>query len=118
MKGVINMFYRRKSYLVYPEIVDSFNEHFNQTLLPAQLKYGSRLVGRWMRTNEDDTVEIFAIWEYDSYEAYEAIEQKVRSDEAHLKRVQQWYAKHGGRDSVLKNYIIEMKNERIESTVV
>ncbi len=46
-----------------------------------------------MKENNDDTVEIFAIWEYDSYEAYVEIESKVRSDIAHLKRANDWYEK-------------------------
>lgn len=52
------------------------------------------LVGRRMKPNDDDTTEIFAIWEYDSYEGYQGIEEKVRSDEAHRKRVQDWYDRH------------------------
>ncbi len=42
------MIYRRKMYRVSPRIIDDFNLHFNKTLLPTQLKYGSKLVGRWM----------------------------------------------------------------------
>ncbi|WP_248139011.1 hypothetical protein [Bacillus infantis] len=55
------MIYRRKSYKVDESIVEDFNLHFNQTLLPAQLKYGSRLVGRWMGQPAEGAVEIFAI---------------------------------------------------------
>ncbi len=36
------MIYRRKRYKVNPQIVEEFNRHFNQTLLPTQLKYGAR----------------------------------------------------------------------------
>ena len=70
------------------DFVENFNTHFNQTNLPNQIKHGSRLIGRWMKSTTVDTVEIFAIWEYDSYEYYLEIESKVRSDEAHLKRIQ------------------------------
>jgi hypothetical protein len=42
---VKEMIYRRKLYNVAPSILDSFNKHFNKTLLPTQLKYGARLVG-------------------------------------------------------------------------
>lgn len=111
------MFYRRKSYVVKPEIIESFNEHFNKTNLPNQLKHGSRLVGRWMTERTDGLFEIFAIWEYDSYEKYQEIEKNVRSNEAHVKRVMDWYSKHGGRENVYKEYILEVKNERIDSTV-
>lgn len=99
------MFYRRKFYTVKKEFVENFNEHFNKTNLPNQLKYGSRLIGRWMKENKDDTVEVFAIWEYDSYEDYLKIETQIRNDHSHVARVKDWYAKNGGRDYVLKEYI-------------
>ncbi|GGE70761.1 NIPSNAP family protein [Priestia taiwanensis] len=111
------MFHRRKYYIIKKEFVEIFNNHFNETNLPNQLKHGARLVGRWMRDNEDDTVEIFAIWEYDSYEEYVRIEKNVRSDEAHLQRIQEWYEKHGGRAHVIREYIVAMQNEAIVSTV-
>jgi hypothetical protein len=111
------MFYRRKFYTVKSEFVEIFNDHFNNTNLPNQLKYGSRLVGRWMKDNNNGTVEIFAIWEYDSYEDYVEIEKKVRSDEAHVKRIKDWYEKNGGKEFVYKEYIIEVRNEALESTV-
>ncbi|ENQ3076896.1 NIPSNAP family protein [Bacillus sp. WLY-B-L8] len=111
------MFYRRKFYIVKGEFVEIFNRHFNETNLPNQLKYGSRLVGRWMKDNGDDTTEVFALWEYDSYEDYVEIESKIRSDQAQLKRIHDWYEKHGGREHVLKEYILEMRNEALESTV-
>ncbi|WP_020061847.1 NIPSNAP family protein [Bacillus sp. 123MFChir2] len=111
------MFYRRKFYIVKSEFVEIFNTHFNETNLPNQLKCGSRLIGRWMKDNGDGTAEVFAIWEYDSYEDYVEIESKIRSDQAHLKRIHDWYEKHGGRERVLKEYILEMRNEALESTV-
>ncbi len=110
------MFYRRKHYIVKKEFVENFNSHFNKTNLPNQLKYGSRLIGRWMKDNNDGTVEIFAIWEYDSYEDYLEIESKIRNDKDHVERVKDWYEQNGGK-SALKKYILEMKNEAIESTV-
>ncbi|WLR44363.1 NIPSNAP family protein [Bacillus carboniphilus] len=110
-------YYRRKRYVVKGEFVEILNNHFNNTNLPNQLKYGSRLVGRWMKANNDDTVEIFAIWEYDSYEDYMEIEKKIQSDQAHIKRIQYFYEEHGGREFVYKEYIIDVKNEALESTV-
>ena len=59
------MFYRRKSYIIKNKFVEKFNEHFNNTNLPNQLKHGTRLIGRWMSDNKDNTTEIFAIWEYE-----------------------------------------------------
>lgn len=112
------MFYRRKFYIVKSDFVEIFNSHFNKTNLPNQLKHGARLVGRWMKPNDDETTEIFAIWEYDSYEDYEKIEARVRSDEPHNERIRDWYEKLGGRERVYTEYILEVKNEAIESTVV
>lgn len=84
------MFYRRKSYIVKSEFVEMLNAHFYATNLPNQLKHGARLVGRWMKPNADDTVEVFAIWAYDSYEAYMEIEANVRNDEDHARRISDW----------------------------
>ncbi|MDX8342245.1 NIPSNAP family protein [Rossellomorea sp. YZS02] len=111
------MFYRRKYYTVKNEFVEIFNQHFNNTNLPNQLKHGSRLVGRWMKDRGDGTSKIFAIWEYDSYEDYVEIENKIRSDEDHVKRIQEWYEENGGRELIGKEYILEVGNEAIESTV-
>ena len=111
------MFYRRKYYTVKNEFVEIFNQHFNNTNLPNQLKHGSRLVGRWMKDRGDGTSEIFAIWEYDSYEDYVEIENKIRSDAAHVKRIKEWYEENGGRELIGKEYILEVRNEAIESTV-
>lgn len=115
--GVRNFFYRRKLYIVKNEFVDIFNAHFNETNLPNQLKHGARLIGRWMVPNGEDTTEIFAIWEYDSYEDYVKIENNIRSDQAHVERVQEWYGKHGGRDHVINNYLLEVRNEALKATL-
>jgi hypothetical protein len=110
------MIYRRKMYKVAPSIIDEFNQHFNQTLLPTQLKYGARLVGRWMTTPDGKAAEIFAIWEYNNHEDYERIEEKVRRDEPHMKRVQDWYEKMGGREK-LKEKFFKIDQDFLESTV-
>jgi hypothetical protein len=112
------LFYRRKFYIVKNEFVEIFNKHFNETNLPNQTTYGARLIGRWMTPNNDTTTEIFAIWEYDSYEKYIEIEEKVRGDIEHIKRINKWYEKNGGRDNVYKEYILKVKNEKLESTLI
>ncbi|MGD0032860.1 NIPSNAP family protein [Paenibacillus illinoisensis] len=111
------MFYRRKYYVVNNEFVDIFNRHFIETNLPNQLKNGARLVGRWMVRHSEKTTEIFAIWEYDSIEKYEEIETNIRSDKEHYKKIIEWYELHGGRDHIAKEYIYEVKNEELISTL-
>lgn len=111
------MFYRRKFYIVKDDFIEKFNEHFNTTNLPNQLKHGARLIGRWMIDNKDRTVEVFAIWEYDSYEDYLDIEKRVRSDEGHINRINDWYEKNGGRAHIFNEYIFEVKNEVLASTI-
>lgn len=111
------MFYRRKHYIIKNSFIETFNDHFNQTNLPNQLKHGTRLVGRWMRDQKDGTTEVFAIWEYDSYEDYIAIETAIKTDRAHVARIKDWYELHGDRDHVLSEYILEVKNEALEDTV-
>jgi len=66
----------------------------------------------------EEGVEIFAIWEYDSYEDYVRIEKGIRNDRKHVERVKAWYDKHGGREEVLTKYIIEVKDEEISSTLI
>lgn len=112
------MFYRRKSYIVKSDFVEVFNKHFNETNLPNQLKRGAKLVGRWMHQNDEETTCIFAIWEYDSYEKYVEIETTIKADNTHVQRIHDWYDSLGGRDNVYKNYILEVKNERLESTLL
>ena len=70
-----------------------------------------------MKKYDESTTEIFAIWEYDSYEEYIEIEKKIRQDKAHVAKIKQWYEQHGGRDFVLSNYIMEVKDEELTSTV-
>ena len=38
---------------------------------------------------------MFAIWEYDSYEQYKEIESKIRNDEKYIRKIHEWYEKHG-----------------------
>ena len=111
------MFYRRKFYIIKNEFVEKFNEHFNNTNLPNQLKHGARLKGRWMSDNKDNTTEVFAIWEYDSYNDYIEIENNVKADNSHINRIEEWYEKNGGREHVFTDYILEVKNEALVSTL-
>lgn len=99
------------------EFVDILNMHFIETNWPNQIKHGARLIGRWMTPKDDSTTEIFAIWEYDSFEKYEEIEANVRSDSEHLKRIHSWYEKNSGRDYVFKEYCLKVKNEPLVSTL-
>lgn len=64
-----------------------------------------------MKDNKNGTTEVFAIWEYDSYEQYKEIESKIRNDEKYIRKIHEWYEKHGGREYVLQEYIVEMKTK-------
>ncbi len=74
------MIYRKKTYEIDPAYLEAFNDFFHTYLLPNQWKHGAKLVGRWV---SKDQRHITAIWEYESFEAYEKIEALVRSDEMH-----------------------------------
>lgn len=89
------MIYRRKTYVVASSFVEEFNALFNDILLPAQLKYGARLIGRWHTQLDEENSEIFAMWEYDTMEQYEEIEQKIKADQDHIRRVQERYDQLG-----------------------
>jgi hypothetical protein len=70
------MIYRMRTYKAVQENLSSFHQLFREYLLPLQLKYGARLVGRW----ETEDARVIAVWEYDSLEDYERINQAVRND--------------------------------------
>lgn len=70
-----------------------------------------------MVPKDQSTTEIFAIWEYDSYEKYKEIETTVRGDREHIERINKWYEQNGGKAYVYKEYILEVKNEQIFSTL-
>lgn len=110
------MIYRRKTYIVASSFVEEFNALFIEILLPSQLKYGARLVGRWHTPLDDDNSEIFALWEYDDIEQYEGIERKIRADEEHVKRVQERFDQIG-RDRMKEVIRKEIKQEFFTSTV-
>jgi len=105
------MFYRRKHYVVVNEFVESLNDLFTDVNRPNQLKHGARLTGRWMIPLGNGKTEIFAMWEYENVEAYRRIEASVRSDLTHRKKIQDWYASHGGKDHVFRAYIKEVRDE-------
>lgn len=109
------MIYRRKTYIVANSIVDEFNSLFNDVLLPSQLKYGARLIGRWQTTLNEDTSEIFAMWEYDSLEQYDEIENKIKSDEEHISTVQKRFDSIGR--NRLKEALQDIKQEFFTTTV-
>jgi len=88
------MIYRRKTYIVDPSFVEDFNVLFNDILLPSQLKYEARLIGRWMINKDEERTEVFALWRV-----------QQRLDEIGRNRLKR----------VLKE---EIKQEFIESTVL
>lgn len=113
--GGIHLFYRRKWYKINAIRINDFNQLFNEVLLPTQLKYGARLVGRWMTQAREGAMEVFAIWEYDSHEEYLRIENQVKSDEEHVLQVKKQHEelkKLGG------NFLLEApKEDYLFSTV-
>lgn len=110
------MIYRRKTYVVASSFVEEFNALFNDILLPSQLKYGARLIGRWYTHMDDETSEIFAMWEYDTFEQFEEIEQKIKSDNEHIIRVQDRFDQIG-RDRYKEVFRKDIKQDFFELTV-
>lgn len=110
------MIYRRKTYIIEPSFIEEFNLLFNEILLPSQLKYGARLIGRWMNEKDKNNTEVFAIWEYDSYEDYERIESQIKSDEEHVMMVQKRFDRIG-RDRMNQVFKEDIRQEFVKSTV-
>ncbi|MCL2322940.1 MAG: hypothetical protein FWC47_12665 [Oscillospiraceae bacterium] len=111
------MFYRRKFYIVKSDFLDRFNQLFIEINLPNQMKYGSKLVGRFMKDNNNGTWEVFAIWEYLSEEDYQKIESLIRSDKSHIEQIKKWYDENGGKEYIFREKILEVRNEKIISTI-
>ena len=72
------MIYRIRIYQAVRENLPEFHRFFREYLLPVQLQYGARLVGRW----ETEDGRVVAVWEYEDRAAYERIEQAVSEDPA------------------------------------
>ena len=70
-----------------------------------------------MNNKGDGTHEIFAIWEYDSIETYKEIESSVRGDPTHRPKIEAWYDAQGGRRKVFNEYILDVRNEELISTL-
>lgn len=110
------MIHRRKTYIVEPSFIEEFNQLFNEILLPSQLKYGARLIGRWMFDRDENNTEVFAIWEYDSYEDYERIESQIKLDQEHVMKVQHRFDQIG-RDRLKQVLKEDIRQEFVKSTV-
>ena len=65
-----------RTYTAVPDHLEIFHKFFKDRLLPVQLRYGARLVGRW----QTEDYRVVAVWEYDDRESYERIENQVRTD--------------------------------------
>lgn len=76
------MIVRRKTYKINQERLEAFNDFFHHYLYPNQIKHGAKLLGRYVN---DSQTEIMALWEYESIEQYELIEEKIRNSELHQK---------------------------------
>src|ERR1700760_2809718 len=70
------MLYRMRIYHAVPASLPAFRQFFQERLLPVQLRYGARLIGRW----ETEDSRVVAIWEYDDRSSYERIQADVRHD--------------------------------------
>ncbi len=74
------MVYRVRTYEIMPEKLNDFNHFFHEFLLPNQLHFGSKLLGRWI--NQEST-KITAIWEYRDIEQYYHIEDQIKKTDLH-----------------------------------
>lgn len=111
------MFYRRKHYVIREHFVDDFNRLFTDINLPNRLKHGARLIGRWMTPLDSGDVEVFAIWEYDSEDAYHRVEQSVRADTEHGQRIRAWFEARGGREHLSATAFVSIRNDILTDTV-
>ncbi|MNJ35189.1 hypothetical protein D3C77_299190 [compost metagenome] len=69
-----------------------------------------------MLEKDENNTEVFAMWEYDSYEDYERIESQIKSDTEHVLKVQNRFDQIG-RDRLKKVLKADIKQEFFKSTV-
>ncbi|MCF6411191.1 NUDIX domain-containing protein [Pseudalkalibacillus salsuginis] len=99
------MIFRKKTYHIKPEGLEAVTDFFHTYLLPNQWKHGAKLVGRWV---SEDKCNITAVWQYESYEAYEQIEKRVRTDELHTQAQ--------AKKPLILPFILSSSQEFMEST--
>ena len=99
------MIYRMRIYRAVEDNIEVFNRFFNERLLPVQLRYGARLVGRWQTADS----RIIAVWEYNDLASYEKIQEQVRNDpDSHAAQVHR---------KTLPPLILEQEEVFMKSTV-
>ncbi|RWZ51300.1 NUDIX domain-containing protein [Halobacillus fulvus] len=76
------MIYQRLTYRIDPNQYESFTRFFHEYILPNRLGHGARLVDRYATLARD---EIMTIWEYDSLEAHDEIDKKLKQSDLFLK---------------------------------
>ncbi|MBA2176538.1 NUDIX domain-containing protein [Halobacillus locisalis] len=99
------MIYQRRTYQLEPDQYEQFTQFFHTYILPNHLGHGARIVGRFTTMNRD---EVTSIWEYDSYEEYKRIEEKVKQSELYKKARQ--------RREELQDLFVEERVDFIEAT--
>lgn len=111
------MFYKRKFYIINNDFVDIFNRHFIETNLPNQLKNGARLVGRWMDPLRRKQQKYLLSGNTIVLKVIKKLKRTLEVTKNIIKKFNDWYERHGGRDHVFKEYIYEFKNEELISTL-
>ena len=72
------MIFKRNTYRIKPERLTDMNKFFHTQVYPIHIKYGAKLIGRWVNDRKD---EILVIWEYSSMDHYEKIDGLLKSSE-------------------------------------
>ncbi|KHE71140.1 NUDIX hydrolase [Halobacillus sp. BBL2006] len=72
------MIYVRQTFRVNPDQFERCTQFFHEYTLPNHLGHGARLVGRYTTMSHD---EITTIWEYDSYDHYQSLKEKMQQSE-------------------------------------
>ncbi|MCA0971821.1 NUDIX domain-containing protein [Halobacillus litoralis] len=99
------MIYQRRIYKIEPDQYEVFTQFFHEYILPNRLGHGARIVGRFTTLNRD---EVTSIWEYDSYEDFEQIEEKLKQSEL--------YSKAQRRRKELSPFFVEKHVDFVEAT--
>ncbi|ARI78273.1 NUDIX hydrolase [Halobacillus mangrovi] len=72
------MIYLRQTFRLHPNQYERCTQFFNDYTLPLHRENGARLTGRYVTKARD---EITTLWEYNSYEHYKTVNEKIKQSE-------------------------------------
>jgi 8-oxo-dGTP diphosphatase len=99
------MIYLRQTFQVNPDQFERCTHFFHEYTLPIHMGHGARLVGRYTTRSHE---EVTTIWEFNSYDHYQSLKEKMEKSEL--------FGKSEKRREQLGSLYKEVREEFIEAT--